>query len=496
MEKFSEYVNYDAMGLSELIQTCEVSAATLVDEAIARIEQANPKLNAVVYTMYRQAAQRAQQALPHTPFKGVPFLIKDLGIFAKDTPTTSGCAFLEDFMAAKNDSLMQRYDDVGLLTLGKTNTPEFGLLPVTEGGLHGDCRNPWNIEHTAGGSSGGAGAAVASGMVPIAHANDIGGSIRIPASCCGLVGLKPSRGRMPHQQFVDLSLGLLQSGVISRSVRDTAAALDLTAGARLGAVHQLPNPQEGFLHLLESSPKKLRIAIDDQSHFDTEVSAQCKAALSHSARLCEELGHTVEPARPNLDATTMMISFITIVSAHTAHTLNVLLESLGEAQKRRPSSLLRIYAKIGRYFTAQQCLAAHESMAQLGVELAQFHQQFDVYLTPTLGQIPAKIGTFIPNALMKKIQFLASHCFPAKMLLKLVLDDPITKKIFQFTPFTMLSNMTGNPSISLPLYWSKEGLPIGTLFNGRWGEEHVLLQLAKQLEMAQPWFNNRPKEFL
>jgi amidase len=494
MATFKEYSKYDGVGLAQLVANKEISAIELAEAAIGAIERINPTLNAVIYPMFEQGKAQARQIDITSPLAGVPFLIKDLDLNYQGTPTSWGAPFIGDSLVAKaDDELMRRFSKAGLVTLGKTNSPEFGLLPTTEGGLYGATKNPWALDYSPGGSSGGASAAVASGMVPMAHANDIGGSIRIPASSCGLVGLKPSRGRMPYQQNIKQAHGMYTSHVISKSVRDSAAVLTHTSAEHLGCYHYAPCFVEDYLADLAIEPSKLRIAYNTESHLDTKVHPDSVKAVMHAANLCQSLGHHVEQARPQFSTEQMQTSFIDIILPNTSYLLEGIISQLATVNSKViPSVVIKAYAKIGNSFDATQLLKAQEMQARLGQTMALFHQKYDIYLTPTLGLPQFKLGFFENSALEDFVLNVLTKILPGSLLLKIMLNDKKYQLALEIISFTILANVTGNPSISLPLYWNDDRLPIGCLFSANLGYEHLLLRLANQLEKAEPWVDKLP----
>jgi amidase len=469
----NEVALLDGLAQAELIRKKEVTPIELVDAAIARIERLNPELNAVVTPMYDLARAAARGPLPQGPFKGVPFLIKDLLASYAGVPMTSGSAFLKDAVPDHDSELVARYKRAGLIILGKTNTPEFGILPTTEPALFGRTRNPWDPTRTTGGSSGGSAAAVASGMVALAHANDGGGSIRIPASCCGLFGLKPTRARNPlGPDFGDMFTGLVAEHAVTRSVRDSAALLDATSGPDVGDPYYAPAPARPFLQEVGIEPRKLRIAVATYAPSGSPLNADCIAAVNDATKLCSDLGHNVEEASPKLDGETMVPMFMVMWSAGCAWTIDsgaMLLNRQPSADQFEPGTWA-LY-QMGRQQTGAGYLTALAWIQAASREVARFMTEYDVWLTPTLGEPPPALGSFDSTA-----------------------EDPMLgmRRAAQFVPFTPICNMTGQPAMSVPLYWNEQDLPIGTHFVGRFGDEATLFQLAGQLETARPWASRRP----
>jgi amidase len=469
---FAEYADYDGLGLAELMKKKKVKPAELVEAAIERIERLNPKLNAVVFKAYDAARAKAAAKLSG-PFAGVPMLLKDILAAKKGWPTRSGARFAPGAPSASDATLVARFEAAGLIPLGKTNVPEFGLVPFTEPKLYGPARNPWKLDHSTGGSSGGSAAAVAAGIVPLAHANDGGGSIRIPAACCGLVGLKPTRGRNPLGPILgDIFGGLVAEHVVSRSVRDTAAALDATAGPEIGDPYAAPPAPGSYLAATKKKPKKLRIAFATKRFDGAAFDLECKAATEAAAKLCEKLGHRVEEGLPPVPPADIRASFAPIWASGLAMTVDFIANAAGKTPARDDfEGLTWSLYQLGKTITAAQYQMAWAGLQGLSRRVAAWQQPYDAWITPVLATPPMKIGAIDLE------------------------ETDLTKAwapIASYVPFTGLQNITGQPAISLPLAWSKSGLPIGVQFVGRFGEEHVLLQLAAQIEKAQPWSKKRP----
>jgi amidase len=463
----------DATAQAELVRTKQVSPAELVADAITRIEKLNPQLNAVIHELFDRA-RTAAAALPDGPFRGVPFLLKDLGAELAGTPMHEGSDFAGDYTSTVTQHLTQRYLDAGFVICGKTNTPELGILPTAEPRRYGPSRNPWNTDHSTGGSSGGSAAAVASGMVPASHANDGGGSIRIPASCCGLVGLKPTRGRNSlAPQYGDLMGGLVCEHVVTRSVRDSAAILDATAGPVPGDPYWAPPPRgPSFSAAAASAPALLRIAVMTSSPSGTDVHPDCVEAARSAAALCESLGHRLEETTIDVDADAFLGHFVNAWAAGNAWALADWEHRLGRAATDgEVEPLTWELVQLGRSLNAGQYLTAVQGLQRITRQIAAAFEQFDVLLTPTLGEPPAPLGTFDSP--------------PGEPLVGLF-------RAAAYVPFTPPFNVTGQPAISLPLHWNDSGLPIGVQFAGRFGDEETLLSLAAQLEQAAPWAARRP----
>ncbi len=457
----------DATAQAELVRKKEVKPIELVEAAIARIEKLNPTLNAVVTPMFEIARIAATETLPDGPFTGVPYLLKDLLGAYSGVRMTLGSKFLKDFVQDHDSELVVRLKRAGLVIVGRTNTPEFGLLPTTEPLLFGPCRNPWNAEHTPGGSSGGSAAAVAAGMVPMAHGNDGGGSIRIPASCCGLFGLKPTRGRNPlGPDFGDLMSGLVAEHALTRSVRDSAALLDATAGPDVGDPYWAPPPARPYFQEMSADPGRLKIAFSIRTAADVAVHADCVQAVEETARLCAELGHEVEEAALPLNAEILTHAFVVMWTAGMASTLKML-----GATREQVEPLSWALKEMSDQFSAADYILAVQTLQGAGREVARFFENYDVVLTPTLAEPPLPLGSFdaLPDNPL--------HGFTRSAL---------------FACFTPVCNMTGQPAMSVPLFWNADNLPVGSHFIGRFGDEATLFRLAAQLEEARPWAGRRP----
>jgi amidase len=463
----------DATTQAELVRDKQVKPEELLDGAIERIERLNPQLNAVVLPMYDQARAAIAAGLPDGPFTGVPFVLKDLGAMYAGVVQTQGSAFCKDFVSPMDSELTRRYKAAGLVICAKTNTPEFGLLPTTEPRLFGASHNPWNLDRTTGGSSGGSAAAVASGMVPFGHANDGGGSIRIPAACCGLFGLKPTRARITLGPLIgDIMSGLTIEHCVSRSVRDSAALLDATAGSMPGDPYFAPHQERPYIDEVGTSPGRLRIAYTTSSVNTAPLHEDCVAAVKDAAALLADLGHEVEEASPPVPGEQLVQSFTQLWAAGNAWGIDTLAMFTGKQPKEEDFEILtwQLY-KIGKEITATQYLTAVSGMQTLSRQIAGFHQTYDVWLTPTLGAPPVELGHIQSTP-----------------------EDPMLAftRSADFVPFTPIQNVTGQPAMSVPLYWNDEGLPIGLHFAGRSGEEATLFRLASQLEEARPWASKVP----
>lgn len=494
MSGFKEFGQFDGIGLAELVRKKKVSPAELCEEAISRIEQVNPKLNAVITPMYDLARKTIQEPLSEGPFTGVPFLLKDILEEFAGVPLTMGSKAYKNYVPTQDSEMVVRFKKSGVVILAKTNTPEFGLMGFTEPELHGPTRNPWNTEHTPGGSSGGSAAAVASGMVPMASGNDGGGSIRIPASCCGLFGLKPTRGRNPTgPEMGEIWQGAAVSHVITRSVRDSAAMLDATQGSDPGAPYIILSPERPYLQEIESDPGPLKIAFNSSSPIGTPVHPECVKAVEETARLLESLGHNVEEARPDIDGKVIAESYLTMYFGEVAAGIKEMKTILG--RKPKPSdveALTWTMGLLGHAFTAGEFVKAMREWGIAGRAMGRFHQKYDLYLTPTLAHPPVKIGELQPKPFERVAMKVVNTLGLARILKASGIKDQMAETSLSKMPFTHLANLTGQPAMSVPLHWDSDGLPCGVHFMAPFGDEATLLRLAAQLEQARPWAEKKP----
>ena len=494
MSGFSDYARYDGLGLAELVRKREVTPAELVEEAISRIERLNPQINAVIHKMYDLARKAAEGDLPDGPFRGVPFLLKDLVAGYAGVPTRSGSRFHRDFVPDHDSEIVRRHKAAGLIVLGKTNVPEYGLVPVTEPELFGPSNNPWDLARTTGGSSGGSAAAVAACMVPLAHGSDGGGSIRIPASCCGVFGFKPTRGRNPiGPDLAEGWHGLTCDHVLTRSVRDSAAMLDATAGPDVGAPYYAAPPARPFLSEVGAEPGKLRIAFTSKPLLPAVVHEDCVKGVEATARLCQELGHEVVEATPEIDGGTFARAFFTMVCGETRADIEeaeVLLGRKATAKDFEPATW--VVGLLGRQITAAEFSRAVRLLKRSARQFGQFFEQYDVLLTPTLAMPPVVTGALQPQGLQARAMKVLGGLNAGGLINAVAGVDALAEQVFEFMPFTPLFNATGQPAMSVPLYWNTEGLPIGMHFVGRYGDEATLFRLAGQLEQAKPWFDCTP----
>jgi amidase len=489
--RLPEYDDLDATALAALVRSGHLSARELLEAAIERIEARNPALNAIVSRFDERARARAD-ALPDGPFRGVPFLLKDLKIALAGTPTTNSCRLTARWVPDRSSVLAERYEAAGLQILGKTNTPEFGIMGTTEPALRGPCRNPWSLGRSSGGSSGGSAAAVAARIVPLAHAGDGGGSIRIPASACGVFGLKPTRGRVTMAPFAGEAWGgFVQEHVITRSVRDSAAMLDIEARPTPGEPYAQPHCERSFAEEAATPPGRLRVAFTTESLYVGESHPDCVAAVKDAARLLGELGHDVEEARPSFPREEMIRAYFLTVAAGCAWFVEDAARKAGVRPRMadfEPSTW--ILAIIGRRTAAPELLGAQFAMQRAARDIAAFFLEYDVLLTPTMARPPVRLGELLPSP-FERLQISAMQALPSKALLDFAIDRMGAGKMAA-TPNTELFNQTGQPAMSVPLFWNAEGLPIGVQFAARFGDEATLFRLATQLEEARPWAGKKP----
>lgn len=491
--KFEEYRKYDGLGLAQLVKNKEVQASELLEIAIARTEAVNPTVNAINNKLYDLGRNTAKNSIKGD-FEGVPFLIKDLELQLKGEMMQCGSQSMKGFVSADDSVAVQRMKAAGLVIFGKTNTPEFGLTPYTEPKLFGATHNPWNLKHTSGGSSGGSAAAVAAGIVPMASASDGGGSIRIPASCSGLFGLKPSRGIVTMGPYVGEAWGGAVSGLcVSRSVRDTAAYLDNVKGHSLGDMYYVQQPETPYLIGSKQVPPKLKIAFSLQHPFKgQEVDAECKLAVMETVKLLKDLGHEVEEVPLPYEKEVLTKHFFMMIVSEVAAEIEHVTKLRG---KKTPDSndfevTTWLIGQLGNQFSGKQYAQAKRGWYKLSIEMARFHQQYDMFLTPTLSRPPITIGELKTKPHEETLFKAAAQIGLIGYIKNSSIIDEMAQRSYNYLPFTPIANMTGQPSMNVPLHWqSSTNLPIGVMFTGRMCEETLLLQLANQLEQAKPWFD-------
>lgn len=463
---FEDYRRHDAVGLAELVARREVSADDLLNAAAARMAQVNPQINAVTMDLTERA--RGEPAGPGA-FSGVPFLLKDLGAALKGTVTTMGSRLFAENMATADSALTAAYKGAGLSIFGKTNTPEFGLWPFTESEFLGVCRNPWDLDRTPGGSSGGAAAAVAAGIVPAAHASDGGGSIRTPAACCGLFGMKPSRGRVSFAPAGEGWGGASIQHAVTRSVRDSAALLDVACQPQPGDPYFLAAPERPFLEEALREPGRLRIGFTTAAMQSANLDPECEAAVRETAKLCEELGHHVEEVAIPGDVMAMQMAAGAVISASIAASLDAEADRRGRAiEPGEIEGLTMATYRRGSAVTASTYVQGLQALHAYARVEAELFESYDVLLLSTLGSPAIPIGYVLEDTSL------------------------IAERLFAFMPNTQAFNNTGQPAMTVPLAWSRSGLPIGMQFVARMGGEATLFRLAGQLEQARPWFARIP----
>jgi amidase len=477
---FADYERYDALGLADLVRRKEVSPLDLLDAAIERVEARNQAVNAVVMPLYDYGRKAIADGLPDGPLRGVPFLLKDLGGWLAGVRVTRGSRFFADAPEATADSEhVRRLKRAGLVIFGRTNSCELGLSLTCEPALYGATKNPWDTTRISGGSSGGAAAAVGARILPMAHASDGFGSIRAPASCCGIVGLKPTRSRNTMAPYAGEGLGGLSTEhAVTLSVRDSAALLDATCGAGPGDPYVAPEPERPYLAEAGADPGKLRIAFTSVAPNGAPVEADSLRALAEAAKLCADLGHRVEEVDPEIDGAAVVPAFLTLASANTVVNL------ASHPTKGRPplpgeiENVTYATGQLGEKVTAADYIRATQTAHRLGRQMAAFHATYDVLLTPALARLPPKLGW-----------------------IDMMMDDvhEYWRRVFHFSPFTVCFNLTGQPAIVLPLARSDAtpertatDLPVSVQFVARHGDEATLFRLAAQLEKARPWFDRKP----
>ncbi len=494
MMDFREYRRHDATALAQRVQQGEVTASELLECAIARAQQINPSINAIVTPMYGNARRYVNSRSLQGPFAGVPIVLKDLLAAFAGVPMSNGSRAFRYNLSSHHSTVVQRLCDSGMVIVGKTNTPELGLLGTTENREFGPTRNPWDPARSAGGSSGGTAAAVAAGIVPIGSAGDGGGSIRIPAACCGLFGLKPGRAVVPTgPDYGEVWDGAVSEHVLTRSVRDSAAVLDLLAGPDAASHVALPKLQQTYLSALDEPLPRLRIAFSSQSPVGGAVDVECRDAVEKVAQMLTDLGHDVEEAAPEIDATRLVKAYADIYLAHVTADIAQVEKKMGRRfvqQNFEPSNLF--IARLGRRFSAADFVQSRLYWVELRRQLAAFHSRYDCWLTPVLAAPPYKLGEMRSSRLEEMAVDLLNHT-GLHRLVPLELYYQLTLEQMRKVPFTQIANLTGQPAMSVPLMTSKTGLPIGVQFVGPVASEHRLLQLAHQLEQAHPWFERVPQ---
>lgn len=490
---FSEYRQYDALGLASLVATRQVSSTELLEIAIARTDAIDPGINAVVVRMDKLARDRAGETLAG-PFSGVPFLSKNLQQQYAGVISAQGCRgiFRAGAVADRHAEITKRWLKSGVVIFGQTNTPEFGLPPITEPLLFGPTNNPWDLQRSPGGSSGGSAAAIAAGIVPMAGGNDVGGSIRIPASACGLFGFKPGRGRTPWgPERGEMMHGAAVNHVLTRSVRDSAAMLDASHGKELPASFHLLPPARPYLEEVSISPGRLRIAFSSRSPLGTGISSEANLAVNNAARLLESLGHQVEVCEPDINWDQMFGDVMTMMYANAAHFVAKAQEMTGCGKDGfEPDTWLM--ARFGRALRADEYVDSLSRWQDYQRITNEFLAGYDAYMTPTVAYPPPLTGTnATPWHEQVVVDFLQSIGLSRTLLKSSKLKQKV-RDVLTYIPFTELANLTGAPAMSVPLHWSADSLPLGVHFMAGPSQEAMLFRLAAQLEEARPWFNRVP----
>jgi amidase len=473
--KLSDYTQYDGLGLAELIRNNVVSVDELAQTALDAIAKINPQINAVIETYPERASAVRASELSDGAFYGVPFLIKDLAIMEAGKRMEAGSRLMEGMVAPFNSELMTRYNRAGFNNLGRTTCPEFGFSCATESVLRGPTCNPWETGRVAGGSSGGAAASVAAGMVPLAHGNDAGGSIRVPAACCGIFGLKPTRGRISLAPGGDGFNGLATEHVLSRTVRDSAAALDMTHGYLPGDPYGAPVPQRPYLDECQQDPISLMIAFSKVPNGGQTVDPEVAGLVEQAAALCEELGHFVEQAAPAWDEEAFNKSSATLWAANCTSMSDMMASLTGRNIDTDTLETITLASyKFGKSVSGEDFVKALETVNQISRQAAPFFDHYDILLTPTLSKLPIEHGLYSMNDFTGSV-------------------EEWFVKLSEFGSFSSIYNTTGQPAMSVPLFNSITGLPVGIQFAARYGDEGTLFQLAGQLERAYPWADRIPR---
>jgi len=490
--RFDEYVQHDATALADLVRRGEVSPTELLEAALARADDTR-ELNAIVCRLDDAARAQARRTIdPRSPFCGVPFLVKDLFQDIAGVPTSSGSKSMAHRPAVEDSDVVRRWREAGLLIFGKTNTPEFGARNVTEPTLWGPTRNPWDTSRTPGGSSGGSAAAVAAGVVPVAGANDGGGSIRIPAAACGLFGLKAGRGRISMGPLMAEGMnGAAVQGVISRSVRDSAAMLDVLQGPEAHAPYHMPAPEVPYTEAMRQSPGRLRIGFTIASPVGTPVDPAAVAAVEDAAALLASLGHDVEAVPNPVNGLQLAEDFLLAWFCAQAFIVEGLQDTAG-ANPTDFESDTRLMAAVGRSVSALELLNCEARWHEHNRALARFHAEHDLWLSPTLSAPPPPLGSMDTPWALDLLSGMVSRIGLAGQLRHSQAFQSTVLNNLAWTPYTQLANLTGRPAMSVPLYWTPQGLPLGVQFVGPLNGEAMLLQLAAQLEQARPWAQRRP----
>lgn len=474
MSTFTEYEDYDGLGLADLVRRRQVSPEELLEAAIARVSTRNGQVNAVVMELYDHARRAIERGLPDGPFSGVPYLMKDLTSPIEGVRMTRGSRFFADTPPSPLDSVhVQRLKRAGLVVFGRTNTCELGLSLTCEPRQYGPTRNPWDLSRISGGSSGGSAAAVGARMLPMAHASDGFGSIRVPAACCGLVGLKPTRARNTFAPFAGEGLGGVSTEhAVTLTLRDSAALLDATCGPGPGDPYIAPPPKRSYLQEVGADPGRLRIAWTARAPNGVPIDPACLQVLAETVQTCIDLGHRVEECDPDIERAAVVPTFLTLAAANTVVNLGSHPTAGRGAREDEVECITWLTAKMGERIGAPDYARAVHTEHRLGRQMAAFHEQWDLLLTPALATPPVKLGW-----------------------LDMMMDDvdAYWQRVFAFSPFTVWFNLTGQPALMLPIGQDPQGLPISVQLVAPFGDEATLFRLGAQLEAARPWISRKPQ---
>lgn len=489
----SGYLETDALGMAELVRTGELSPKELLEDARSRLQVINPKINAVICPMDELAEKLINRIDTTAPFCGVPFLVKDLMLPFADYPMSNGSNAMKQYVPDSSSHMAKKIINAGLIVFGKTNTSELGASSLTMPVAFGETKNPWNLELNSGGSSGGSSAAVASRIVPMAYSSDGGGSIRYPASYCGVFGYKPSRGLNPDEDFTKAWGHAVVSHVTTLTVRDSAAYLDVAASRGGISYREMTGTPDSYLNSLKKTPSGLKIGLICDSPINTPVNPDCITAAETAARVCESLGHHIETSEWNFDGRELMKAFLTIVFKYTARDVQDMASLLNKPAAKIDIEInTRFMATVGSGIKDDQMAWAFDTWQRAARQLSAMHKNFDVILTPTTATEPLPSSALDPTGLEKlAMRVLISTGLGKKVFSDQFMQVLMDKAIYQ-TPFTPIANITGQPAMSVPLYWDKNNLPYGAHFMAAEGNDRLLLQLAAQLEMATPWYSRLP----
>ncbi|SOC40575.1 amidase family protein [Ureibacillus acetophenoni] len=483
------YKKYDGLGLAELIKNKELQPKEVLQEAIKTIEQHNPSLNAVINKFYEKAEKQVEKVNLTGTFAGVPMLLKDIAQEIAGEKITQGSKAFQNYRAKADSEYVKLVRKTGAIFVGQTNVPEFALMGITEPHVYGPTRNPWNLDHTPGGSSGGSAAAVASGMVPIAGANDGGGSIRIPGAYCGLFGMKPSRGRTPVGPNGRNWQGASVDHILSRSVRDSAAMLDDIRLFEKTAAFHAPPFEGSYLEMVNVPLKrKLRIAFSVRSPLGSEVHQECQEAVYNTAKLLESMGHYVDEIAAPVDGRKIAKSYLTMYFGEVAAAITSLEELLGrKASMQDVEQTTWILGLVGKATSAEEVVLSIREWDQAAYAMETFHETYDLYMTPTTAFLPAIIGELEPKKSERMAMQVAGKMSLGGLLKRTGIVEQVAENNLKRTPFTQLANLTGQPAMTVPLHLTVDGFPVGVQFMAARGREDLLYSLAGQLEQSDLW---------